>query len=149
MARAGQQPSRRCLIVERHSWETGFAREQLQIPLQVAEAFFGTGAAAREIGVRIRDAGNQVHACSVTRRFKNGTRRINGLGLLGLMGPCFLFFEETADEGVYELSCQYDMPIVVARFEGWIQGRNSQHGRGRLAIVVDGPIVHPIVRADA
>ena len=46
---SGERSAYRCLIVERHAWETGFNQEQLQIPLAAAEQFFGPGDQARDI----------------------------------------------------------------------------------------------------
>ena len=83
---------RRCLIVERHAWETGFAREQLQMPLDIAEDFFGRGDRPRPIRVRLAEAPGYEHDRKVSKTYKNGTRRINGLPFLGLLGPCFVFF---------------------------------------------------------
>ena len=33
---------RRCLIVERHDWETGGRRQQVQLPLATANKFVGS-----------------------------------------------------------------------------------------------------------
>ena len=147
MARANRQPDRRCLIVERHLWETGFAQEQLQIPLRGAEQFFGSGNQRRNIRVRIAGAGPQEYQCSVSRRYTaSGTRRINGLDLVGLLGPSFIFFQETDDPDLYEFWCQYDMAVVVGRFPNWQQAQNSQHGRGRLFNIVSAPVPRSIDR---
>ena len=43
------ESARRCLIVERHEWETGFAPEHLQIRLHAAEEFFGAGTDRRRM----------------------------------------------------------------------------------------------------
>ena len=128
--------NRKCLIVERHAWETGFAKEQIQIPLDVAAAFFGKGNQKRSIVVRLADAPKYEYPCVVSETYANGTRRINRLPFLGLLGNCFVFFQETNDPNTYELWCQYDMPIVVASFRNWVQAKNSQYGRGRLAAIV-------------
>lgn len=44
---------RRCLIVERHEWETGASERQLQFVLELADAFFGPGSSDRDITVRV------------------------------------------------------------------------------------------------
>ena len=44
----------RCLIVERHDWETGGQEQQLQIPLAAAEDFFGPGNQTSPIQVQIQ-----------------------------------------------------------------------------------------------
>lgn len=129
---------RRCLIVERHAWETGFAKEQIQIPLDIAAKFFGPGDRPRKITVRLADAPSFSCECSISKVYKNSTRRVNKLPYLGLLGHCFVLFEETDQTNVYDLWCEYDVAIVAARFENWTQARLSQHKRGRLAIIVPG-----------
>jgi hypothetical protein len=142
----GHQKRKRCLIVERHEWETGFAQEQLQIPLAAATSFFGPGTSRRNIRVRI-PGGRQIYPCSVSRTHAaSHTRRINGLPIVGLLGSCFVFFQEVDEPDLFELWCQYDVPIVVARCTNWQQGRSSQHGRGRLVNIVDAPVERPIAR---
>jgi hypothetical protein len=143
---AGNGDRRRCLIVERHEWETGFAQEQLQIPLAAATEFFGAGGTRRNIRIRIPGE-SQIYPCSVSRTHPvSHTRRINGLPIVGLLGSCFVFFQETDERDLFEMWCQYDMPIVVARFNHWQQARSSQHGRGRLVNIVDAPVETPIAR---
>ncbi|HVS52849.1 MAG TPA: hypothetical protein VHD62_10895 [Opitutaceae bacterium] len=131
----------KCLIVERHAWETGFSREQLQIPLPIARKFFGSGKTRRRINVRIAGA-QQNFPCAITREYPNGTRRLDGLPLVGLLGTCFVFLQETGDRMTYDLWCNYDKALVAARYYGWHQARNSQYGRGRLAIIVSGAVPH-------
>jgi hypothetical protein len=136
----------RCLILERHVWETGFGQEQLQIPLKPAEEFFGAGATSRPIRVRIAGASHE-YPCAVSKKHAaSGTRRINGLDLVGLLGSCFVFFQETTDLDLYDFWVQYDMPIVVARFPGWRQAKSSQYGRGRLVNIVSAPVERSIAR---
>ncbi len=43
----------KCLIVERHNWETGGGEQQLQIPLSAAHQFFGPGNRKRPIRVDV------------------------------------------------------------------------------------------------
>jgi hypothetical protein len=137
-----------CLIVEKHVWETGGGGYQLQIPLEPAEQFFGPGANPTNISVRINvvRGAAQAYTCSVSRIYRNGTRRINGLPFLGRLGPCFIFFQETERNHVYDLSWDVDMAIIAARFDGWQQGRNSQYGRGRLVNIIDAPVPRHIDR---
>lgn len=137
---------RRCLIVERHEWETGGGEQQLQFPLDVARQFFGSGATARTITVRVfldRDSATPTFtkAISISREYGNATRRTNGFPELGGFPSSFIFFEETATSGTYDLWYQVDKAIVVARFRGarWDQARNTQHGRGRLAVIIGAP----------
>lgn len=136
---------RRCLIVERHDWETGGNQQQLQIPIDVAEEFFGTGAASRQILVRMFSNPNSSNPIiqknvTISHTYNNGTRRVNGFAEIGLMPSCFLFFEETGTYGVYDVWHVVDKAIVAARFRNWQQGRNTQHDRGRLATIVAGPV---------
>lgn len=143
--RSSRHGRRRCLIVERHAWETGFAQEQLQIPLEAAEEFFGPGDSPRAIRIRIARAGTEEYPCRISRRYLHSrTRRLTGLYPIGLMGPCFVFLLETDRQDVYEMWCDYDMAIVAAYFSNWRQARSSQHGRGRLVTIVDAPLPRPI-----
>lgn len=134
----------RCLIVERHPWETGFDQEQIQIPLAAAASFFGAGTAARTIRVRISGS-PRPFSCQVSAVLRSShTRRIMNLPIVGLLGPCFVFLQETRTRGLYDMWCQYDMPIVVAAFPNWSKGRNNQYRRGRLVNIVPAPVARPI-----
>lgn len=131
----------RCLIVERHRWETGGREQQIQLPLNVANAFFGSGAAAIPITVKFVEQGvKRTVVCSVSRIYMNRTRRINGLRAIGRRPACFIFFQETKVPRQYDMWWQTDTAIVAARYSGWRQGRNSQHGRGRLVSIQDAPV---------
>ncbi|MFH0958468.1 MAG: hypothetical protein V1897_07160 [Pseudomonadota bacterium] len=143
--------TKQCLIIERHDWETGGHEQQLQIPLEVANCFFGPGTSSRSITVRVflpsRAAPPYEKSVSISRKYRNSsTRRINGFPEIGDLGPCFIFFEETTQPGVYDVWCQRDTTIVAAKFPGWCQARTSQYGRGRLAIIVRAPVPRPIDR---
>lgn len=149
MARSSRRTEhRRCLVIERHEWETGAREQQLQIPLEVARRFFGHRAGATNITVRLMDTGGlpigSAH-CSVSRVYKNRTRRINGLPLIGQLPACFIFIQETDTPGTYDFWWQVDMPIVAAAFHPWAQARPSQHRRGRLALIVPAPVRRPVV----
>lgn len=137
-----------CLIVEKHVWETGGGGYQLQIPLEVAAQFFGSGANPINIKVRINVVRGAVQTfnCSVSRTYRNGTRRINGLPFLGRLGPCFIFFQETEENHLYDLWWDVDMAIIAARYDGWQQGRNSQYNRGRLVNIIEAPVPNHIDR---
>jgi hypothetical protein len=140
---------RKCLIIERHAWETGGKEQQLQIPLAVANRFFGSGSALRTITVRVflppsaQSPAFQKNV-SISRDYPNGTRRINGFPEIGDLPSCFIFFEETSNPGVYNVWWQQDKAIIAARFNGWQQGKSSQYGRGRLAIIVPAPVQRQI-----
>ena len=140
---------RRCLIVERHDWETGGQQQQLQFVLSTAKTFFGQGNADRTIQVRVfLPSTASVPAFSktvtISREYGNGTRRTNGFPEMGSVPSAFVFFEETGQPGVYDVWWQQDKAIVSARYHGWTKGRNSQYGRGRLSIVVNAQVPRPI-----
>ena len=138
---ARRNSTTRCLIVERREWETGGDEQQLQIPLEVATSFFGPGDRARSITVRVflppcATSPAFEKTVKISQEYRNGTRRINGFTEIGHLGPCFMFFEETSDSGVYNVWWDRDKASIGARFSRWQQARSSQYGRGRLAIVV-------------
>ncbi len=139
----------KCLIIERHYWETGGKQQQLQIPLAIASSFFGPGNFPRSISVRVffppsaRSPAFE-KTVSISREYPNGTRRINGFPEIGDFGPCFIFFEETSDRGVYNVWREQDKAIIAARFNRWQQARRSQYGRGRLATIVPAPVPRQI-----
>lgn len=134
---------RRCLIIERHEWETGAFSHQLQFPLDIAREFFGP--AQRIIDIRVflpATAAQPAFTRNVTISgvYANGTRRLNRFPQMGAVPAAFVFIEETSTPNVYNLWWQIDRPIVAARFHPWQQGKNSQYGRGRLAIIVNAPV---------
>ena len=140
-----ENTQRRCLIVERHDWETGGREQQLQIPLAVAEQFFGSGGARQEITVRVflspsASTPGIVKQISISHTYGNNTRRVNGFVDVGLMPSCFLFFEETGTPNTYDVWHVIDKTIVAARINEWQQGGNSQYRRGRLAAIVSAPV---------
>src|SRR5712692_611283 len=141
---AGRHPkrlaNRRCLIVERHEWETGGAQQQLQFLLGLARAFFGSGDIDRRITVRVflpadAPAPAFTREITISREYSNGTRRTNGFPEMRAIPASFGFFEETAEPDVYDLWWQVDRAIIGASFTGWSQGGNTQYGRGRLSII--------------
>jgi hypothetical protein len=141
-----------CLIVERHDWETGALSHQLQIPLAIADSFFGGGTIDRDLSVRIFLPGNfttpvTTKTLTISRTYRpSNTRRTNRLPELGAIPSAFIFLEETARAGVYDLWWQTDKVIVAAHYTGWRQARSSQYGRGRLALIVPAPVPRSITR---
>lgn len=141
---------RRCLIIERHEWETGGRQQQLQIPLGVADSFFGPGNRRRSITVRVflppsATSFSSEKTVTISKAYPNGTRRVNGFAEIGGLGSCFIFFEETSDRGVYNVWWwERDKVIIAARFNRWQQARASQYRRGRLAIIVPAPVPRQI-----
>ncbi len=152
IARATQAPARRCLIVERHDWETGGSEQQLQFVLEVARQFFGPGTAARAITVNVYLTLSSAHPTfskqiGISKEYlPSGTRRTNGFPEMGAVPSSFVFFEETDTLNTYDVWWQVDKAIVAAHFPNWSQGKNSQHGRGRLSIIVPAPVPRPIDR---
>lgn len=146
---------RRCLIVERHLWETGGNMQQLQFVLELARQFFPwPRTRGQQITIRVfMPPGAATPAftqpITISREYaQSGTRRTNGFPQMGSIPASFIFFEETDQPLVYDLWWQTDVAVVAARFHGWSQGRDSQYGRGRLSIIVDAPVARPITRAD-
>src|SRR5687768_12251500 len=96
---AGTRPNRRCLIVERHLWETGGAQQQLQIPLDVARRFFGAQRRTVTMTLYSRPAAGRplLQRTATTGPIYAASRtfRINGLPEMSLIPPGFVFFEET------------------------------------------------------
>jgi hypothetical protein len=137
---------RMCLIVERHDWETGAHRHQLQIPLVPARSFFGPDNADRDIQIRVfmpPAAPAPAFVADVTISHAYGqsrTRRLNRFSQMGSIVSAFVFFEETEQPNVYDMWWQIDRAIVAARYHPWHQARGSQYGRGRLAIIVPAPV---------
>lgn len=148
---ATENPQRRCLIVERHDWETGGRQQQIQIPVAIAEQFFGPGNSSQDITVRVFQTPDAaapafVREISISATYQNTTRRVNGFVEVGFMPSCFLFFEETDTPGTYDVWYVVDKAIVAARFNEWQQGGNSQYGRGRLAAIVPTPVRRDFTR---
>lgn len=137
---------RRCLIVERHNWETGAHAHQLQFPLAAALEFFGPENVDRNITVRMFEFPDDpdpylTKTLTVSRRYgASSTRRTNRVLEIGDIPTAFIFFEETATDGTYDLWWDIDKAIVAARIGGWHQARSNQHGRGRLWQIVAAPV---------
>ncbi len=142
---ARKKTTRKCLIIERHEWETGGEEQQLQIPLPTANKFFGSGVQARSIVVRFffsayASSPSFEKNITISKKYPNSTRRVNGFSEIGGFPGCFIFFEETLDEGIYNVWWVRDKAIIAARYNSWQQAKSSQHGRGRLAIIVPAPV---------
>jgi len=142
---------RRCLIVERHKWETGTNQRQLQFVLETAHAFFGRGNVDRRIRVRVflpADAGRPTFekVITISHEYTNGTRRTNGFPEMGAIPSSFVFFQETQEQAVYDVWWQTDKAIIAARYTNWRQGRNTQYGRGRLSLILNTPAPRVIDR---
>lgn len=149
----GSQPlARRCLVIERHDWETGAYGHQLQFPLQAAGTFFGPDASDIIVRIRIFDPADDPAPVfeadlTVSRRYgQSATRRTNRVREIGVIPRSFIFFEETDQPAVYDIWWDIDMGIVGAAFHPWHQARSNQHGRGRLWLIVPAPVPRIITR---
>jgi hypothetical protein len=129
-----------CLIVERLPWETGGTCSQVQIPLKLSNQFFGKN--GRPITVRVFMPRRAKAPCYskeilISKIYKNGTRRINHFPELGSIGPSLLFFEKTPTPNVFDFWWESgDTHVIAAQYNDWYLAPGSQHGRGRIAIIV-------------
>jgi hypothetical protein len=151
MAKHAVVHQQRCLIVERHDWETGGRQQQLQFVLAQARDFFGPN--ERGICVRVfmppdAHAPAFEQQITISREYTNGTRRTNGFPQMGAIPSSFVFFDETETVDTYDVWWQEDKAVIAARFSGWSQGQNSQYGRGRLSVIVAAPIPRVIDHID-
>ena len=143
--------SQRCMIVERHDWETGGGEQQLQFVLETARNFFGSGRRDRQIHIRVFLPGRASSPAFekdivISREYSNRTRRTNGFPEMGAVPTSFIFFEETEEPNAYDVWWETDKAIVAAKYSDWQQGRNTQYGRGRLSIIVPAPVSRAIDR---
>jgi len=146
-------PQRKCLILEKHDWETGFSEEQIQIKKSVCNNFFGRFRSAKSVTFQIfynRRARSTRHVrqCRISLYRQNTTYRINGFFELGMLPSSFIFFQEIGNNEYEVWWEKRDKAIIVAHFknENWKQAKNSQYGRGRLCCVVDAPVPKIIKR---
>ena len=135
---------RKCLIVERHNWETGGSQQQLQFVLATARQFFGSGTKDRTITVRVfvnpaLSAPSFNKTITISREYANGSRRTNGFPEMGAVPSSFVFFEETAQADVYDVWWLVDKVPIAATYSGWARGKDTQYGRGRYSVVVNAP----------
>jgi hypothetical protein len=144
---------RQCLIVERHDWETGSGQRQLQFVLKTAAAFFGSGRVDRKVRLRMflpayAPQPSLESTITVSREYANGTRRTNGVPEMGVIRSSFVFFQETDQANLYDFWWETDKAIVAAEYGPlrWQQARNTQHGRGRLSLIVAAPVPRIIDR---
>ncbi|MGH9509776.1 MAG: hypothetical protein ACRD2M_07565 [Terriglobales bacterium] len=138
------QSKRKCLIVERHQWETGGGEQQLQFVLATAKSFFGSGTRDRTIQVRVfmnpvSNTPSFTKDIVISREYRNGTRRTNGFREMGSVPSSFIFFEETSNAGVYDVWWLVDKVPIAARYYGWTRGKDTQYGRGRYSLIVNAP----------
>jgi len=133
----------RTLIIERHAWETGAGRQQLQFPREAFRTFFRR---AGEIGVEVYSSPwltkpSRTLLAQVSAYGQSGTYRLNRVYEIANIGGVFVCINETnkTHDGkpMYELWWERDLAMVAARFDGWKKAKDSQYGRGRLWIVLD------------
>ncbi len=139
----------RCLIVERHRWETGFTKEQLQIPKDAFKKFFGQPG---DVDVDIYASLSSARPTrSVTAKISaypgSATYRINRVEELGRLPEVLVFIEERKAGGKvtgYDVWWEVDTVLVAAKFAKWNKAKDSQYGRGRLWTIVNGPVHRPL-----
>ena len=132
----------KCLIVERHAWETGAVRQQLQFPRDAFSSFFGS---TGEIDVEVYSSpwlktSSRVVRAQISAYPQSGTYRLNRVYEIASIGGVFVFVQELAEqEGVrrYSLWWNRDLAFVAAKFNNWRKARDSQYGRGRLWLIRD------------
>lgn len=140
-----------CLIVERHTWETGGPRQQIQFPREAFDEFFGV---AGDIAIRIyaspwRNRPTRMARAQISRyRRPSGTYRLNKVFEIANVGPVFVLLQELTDDEdglrAYDLWWERDLALLAAKFDGWKKARDSQYGRGRVWTIVDGPVERPV-----
>lgn len=149
--RRARRIRRRCLVIERHDWETGGQQQQLQFVLETARHFFGPGNRDHLIHIKVfMPASSQRPSFErdivISREYSNGTRRINGFPEMGSIPASFVFFEETDERDTYDVWWNVDKVMISARYTDWRQGRNTQYGRGRLSTIVPAPVSRTATR---
>ena len=134
----------RCLIVERHAWETGAGRQQLQFPREAFNSFFGS---TDEIDIAVYSSPwlknpSRVVRAQISAYPQSGTYRLNRVYEIANIGGVFVFIQEPEENGApqYALWWNRDLAFVAAKFNDWRKARDSQYGRGRLWLIVDAEI---------
>ncbi len=136
----------KCLVIERHHWETGFQKEQLQIPKKAFQDFFGR---PRDILIDIfASATSRNPTRSIQAKLSyyraSATYRINRVEEIGSLHQAFIFMQEVLDDDgsveKYHLWWNTDVALVVAKYSNWNKARDSQYGRGRLWRILNGPV---------
>lgn len=139
----------RCLILERHPWETGFNAEQLQVPKQSFTSFFGAAGGPITVHLHTPFGGGPVITNGNARAHAgNSTYRLENMTELGAIPASFVFIEEQTDaNGVvthydvwYREDKAYIVHFVTGTYGAMSQARGSQHGRGRLHKIVNAPV---------
>lgn len=145
----------RCLIVERHPYETGKDQKQPQIPQAPFGAFFGSGGT---IGIELFDDGKSVRsgtalASAYNKKGKSGKRssetyRLQSIPEFKNLPPGFIFVQEVLDGGTlshYEVWFRKDKAAVLnelvpihGAFD--VAPRGKMPVRGRLHKIVSAPI---------
>jgi hypothetical protein len=145
----------RCLIVERHPYETGKDQKQPQIPSKPFAAFFGPGG---NITVELFEDGVFKRrviglASAYNRRGKTGKRasetyRLQSIEEFKNLPPGFFFIEEVLAGGIvthYEIWFRQDKAAVLndivtthGPFE--VAPKGAMPSRGRMHKIVSAPV---------
>lgn len=136
----------RCLILERHQWETGGRQQQIQIPLAALRAFFPGGSAAlvrlrpriQLFDPRAAQTPVRVGTALVSKYRNSQTCRFNSIPEVGHLPACYLFIMESrANPLSYDIWWNPDRRSVERRFGPMNEARASQYGRGRRWTIVN------------
>lgn len=136
------------LIVERHAWETGAGRQQIQIPRDAFTGFFpGTGRIDVDVYASpwLRNPTRRINA-QLSYYSQSSTYRLNRIYEIANIGAAFIAIQKEDQAGVvtYALWWELDLALVAAKFDGWEKARDSQHGRGRVWAIVDAQVDRPV-----
>src|SRR4029079_10365733 len=100
---------RRCLIVERHTWETGGGMQQLQFVLDLAR-LLSLGPGHKTDGLPCAPSCQRTHPprpSSSRSRSPESTQTaragLTAFHRMGAIPASFIFFEETDEPAVYDL----------------------------------------------
>lgn len=135
----------RCLIVERHEWETGGGEQQIQIPLDAFHAFFPDAeeydarlqAEASIFSDRRRLSPSRIDYVLISKYEKSRTARINGVPEIGELSSCYIFVQITSEDPLeIEVWWESDVARVESCFGPYEEAKPSQYGRGRRWMIV-------------
>lgn len=139
-----------CLIVERHPWETGAGRQQLQIPKAAFSSFFA-GPGKIEVDIYgspwLTKPTRTITAQVSAYKKPSGTYRLNKIFEIANVGHVFILMQDaplgTTGLPRYELWWERDVALVASRFKNWTKAKDSQYGRGRVWTIAKTKVQRP------